>query len=87
MSKNSFDLIMDWPYHPQLTIAIAFAVCFSAAMQGGGPIWAGLIAAAFTTPFAALLLFLPYLITVVALAILFSLFQAILQAPRPYKQS
>lgn len=83
MSKNSFDRIMDWPYHPQMIIAIAFAGCFVAATQGGGPAWAALIASAIIAPFAALLLFLPYLVIVVALAALLTLLQSILQAPHP----
>jgi hypothetical protein len=81
MSKSIFERIMDWPYHPHMMITLGFAGCFTAAMQGGGSIWAGLIAAAFTAPFAALLLFLPYLVIVVVLAALFSLLQAIQQAP------
>jgi len=83
MSKNSFDRIIDWPYHPQMIIAVAFAGCFVAATQGGGPAWAALIVSAIVAPFGALLLFLPYLVTVVVLAALLSLFQAILRAPRP----
>jgi hypothetical protein len=90
MSKNSFDRIMDWPYHPQMIMTTAYIFCFTACMQNGAPIWAELIAVAvavaIVTPFAALLLFLPYLITIVVLAALFSLPQAILQAPRLYKQ-
>ncbi len=83
MPKNSFDHIIDWPYHPQMIIAITFAGCFVAAIHGGGTAWAALIVSAIVAPFGALLLFLPYLVTVVVLAALLSLFQAILQAPRP----
>lgn len=83
MPKTNFDRIIGWPYHPQMIIAITFAGCFLAAVQGGGPAWAALIISAIVAPFGALLLFLPYLVTVVVLAALLSLFQAILQAPRP----
>lgn len=78
MSKNSFDRIMDWPYHPQMIIAIAFAGCFVVTTQGGRPAWAALIVAAIIAPFAALLLFLPYVVIVVALAALLTLLQSIL---------
>jgi hypothetical protein len=77
MSKSSFDRIMDWPYHPQMIIAIAFVGFFVASMHGDGPAWAAVIASAIVAPFAALLLFLPYLIIIVVLAALFSLLQAI----------
>jgi hypothetical protein len=73
MPKSIFDRIMDWPYHPPLIMTLAFVGGFTAAMQGGGPLWAGLIAAAFMAPFAALILFLPYLFAVTLLAFVLSL--------------
>jgi len=27
MPKSAFDRIIDWPFHPQMIIAIAFACC------------------------------------------------------------
>jgi len=78
MPKSVFDRIMDWPYHPQMIIAIAFACCFILSMQGDSPItWAALIAAAIVAPVAAFVLFLPYLFSVTLLAALLSLPQAI----------
>jgi hypothetical protein len=77
MTKSIFDRIMDWPYHPQTIITIAFASIFITSMQDGGPVWAALIVAAIAAPFAALVLFLPYLLSVVGLAILLSLPKAI----------
>lgn len=77
MSKNSFDRIINWPYHPQMIIAIGFACSYAATMQGDGPIWAGLIVAAFVGPWIGLLVFLPYIASVWMLAVLASLLQAI----------
>jgi hypothetical protein len=80
MPKSIFDRIVDWPYHPQTILGSAFVGCFIATMQGDGPIWAALVVAAVTAPFAALLLFLPYFVSVAVLAALFSLPQAIQSA-------
>ncbi|EGW22172.1 hypothetical protein [Methylobacter tundripaludum] len=73
MPKSIFDRIVDWPYHPQTILGIAFVGCFIATMQGDGLIWAALVVAAVTAPFAALLLFLPYLATIMLLAVVLSL--------------
>lgn len=73
MPKSIFDRVMDWPYHPQAIIALSFAGCFVATMQGDGPIWAALVVAAIAAPIAALVLFLPYLIAVTLLASVLSL--------------
>jgi len=73
MPKSIFDRIVDWPYHPQIILGIAFVGCFIATIQGNGPAWAALTASAFFTPIAALLLFLPYLIVIMLLAFVLSL--------------
>ncbi len=73
MPKSIFDWVMDWPYHPQTIITLSFAGCFVAAMQGGGPVWAALIAAAIAAPFASFLLFLPYIAAIILLASVLSL--------------
>lgn len=82
MPKSIFDRVMGWPYHPQTIIAIAFIGCVAAMIQGNGPLWAALIASAVVAPIAALLLFLPYFVSVAVLAALFSLPQAIRSALR-----
>ncbi|MGZ4954446.1 MAG: hypothetical protein ACXV8Q_04975 [Methylobacter sp.] len=79
---TNFDRIINWPYHPQTIIATAFISCVTAMMQGDGPLWAALIASAFIAPIAALLLFLPYFVSVAVLAALLSLPQAIRSALR-----
>jgi hypothetical protein len=77
MVENCFFRIMDWPYHPRLIMLSGFLVSLYAGMSGSdAPLWAGLVASAFITPFMAVFLFIPYLITVVVLAALFSLLQA-----------
>jgi hypothetical protein len=77
MPKSAFDRIIDWPFHPQMIIAIAFACCFILSMQGDSPTWAALIVAAIAAPVAAFALFLPYLLSITLLAALLSLPQAI----------
>lgn len=77
MLKNSFDRILNWPYHSNMIYALGFSCSFSAAMQGGGPIWAALIASAFAAPFVGFLVFIPYFLGVLVLAILFALLEAI----------
>ena len=77
MPQNIFYRIIDWPYHPNMIMTLVFIACFFAAMQGDGPIWAALIAASIGMPFAVLLLFAPYAISVWVIAVLFSLLQAI----------
>jgi hypothetical protein len=68
---------MDWTYHPQMIIAISFISCFVVTMQGDGPVWAALVAAAVFSPIAALLWFIPYLVIIMVLATLLSLPQII----------
>lgn len=77
MSNNSFDRIINWPYHPQMIIAIGFACSYAATMLGDGSIRAGLIVAIFVGPWIGLLVFLPYSVIVWILAVLASLLQAI----------
>ncbi|MGZ4953590.1 MAG: hypothetical protein ACXV8Q_00640 [Methylobacter sp.] len=77
MPKSIFDRMTGWAYHPQAILTISFAGCFAAALQGSAPVWAALIAAAIAAPFAALVLFLPYLASVIIFAALLSLPQAI----------
>ncbi|MCK9397063.1 MAG: hypothetical protein M0Q44_15905 [Methylobacter sp.] len=73
MPKSIFDRVMDWPYHPRAIIALSFAGCFAATIQGGGPAWAALVASAIAAPFAALVLFMPYLAGVMLSAFALSL--------------
>lgn len=73
MPKSIFERVMDWPYHPQAIIALSFAGCFVATMQGDGPVWAALVASAIFSPIAALVLFFPYFIAVMLLAFVLSL--------------
>lgn len=77
MPKSIFDRIVDWPYHPQMMLTIAYALCFTACIQSGAPAWAELIAVAIAVaivaPFAAMMLFLPYVFIVSVLALLLSL--------------
>lgn len=88
MPKSILDRILNWPYHPQMTLAVAFASCIVMTMQeankvhADAPGWAVLIAAAIEMPFVGLLLCIPYFVSVLFLAVLFSLLQAILSTLR-----
>lgn len=82
MPKSIFDSIINWPYHPQTIIALSFAGCFVATMQGDGPVWAALVASAIFAPIAALVSFVPYVAIAVSFAALLSLPQAIQSARR-----
>lgn len=77
VSKNSYERIISWPYHPQMIIAAGFVCAYAAVMQGDGPIWAALIVAAFAGPLLGFLLFLPYVVSIWILAVLLEAMQSV----------
>jgi hypothetical protein len=77
MIKNSFIRIYDWPYHTNMIMFLGYVAGLYFATGGDTPLWMEIVAAFFLMVPLGFIILIPYFLTVVALAALFSLLQAI----------
>jgi hypothetical protein len=83
MCKNCFSKIIEWPHHPNMIVMLGVFVTYliSFINMPGADIFSDALAALWLTaiigPFVCFVLFIPYFISTVVIATLFSLYQAI----------
>jgi len=65
------DRLLAWPYHPQAMLILSFICTFYLAGTHGSLV-ALILGAALLTPFIAIALFIPYVLLMLAIAVLLS---------------